>query len=199
MTIRARRLGKIQCDLGGGESVEPGELPQMFPVEAVAACAEALSANADLSLYGSAQHADDLEAVRVALGYGKLNLRGGSYGTRAMMVYAQRYPDNVRTMFGIGVDSPIRSNMSERGVFAQRTLIGLGEMCRQSLLVENLQMCHQRDDTKTAQYAVRDEGRVVMSGKQKPHDHEGDEQDQRAFHFAQTLPAIVSAMLPHYF
>ncbi len=123
---------QLQCDLGGAESMEPGKLPQMFPAEDVAACAEALSANADVFLYGSAEHADDLEAVRVALGYGKLNLRGGSYGTRAMMVYAQRYPDNVRTMFGIGVDSPIRSNMSERGVFAQRTLIGLGEMCRQS-------------------------------------------------------------------
>jgi pimeloyl-ACP methyl ester carboxylesterase len=122
---------QIQCDLGGGEAPEPGKLRQMFPPADVRACAEQLAANSDVALYGSAQLADDIEAVRVALGYHQLNLRGGSYGTRAMMVYAQRYPDNVRTMFGIGVDSPIRSNMSERGVFADRVLGDLGTMCRE--------------------------------------------------------------------
>jgi pimeloyl-ACP methyl ester carboxylesterase len=124
----------IQCDLGGGEAPEPGKLRQMFPPADVRSCAEQLAASADVSLYGSAQLADDIEAVRVALGYGQLNLRGGSYGTRAMMVYAQRYPDNVRTMFGIGVDSPIRSNMSERGVFADRALGDLGGMCQKDAM-----------------------------------------------------------------
>ena len=34
---------------------------------------------------------------RAALGYEKLNLFGGSYGTRAALTYLKRYPQHVRT------------------------------------------------------------------------------------------------------
>jgi pimeloyl-ACP methyl ester carboxylesterase len=39
----------------------------------------------------------DLEEVRAALGYPRLNLWGGSYGSRAALEYLRRYPANVRT------------------------------------------------------------------------------------------------------
>jgi glutamate carboxypeptidase len=119
----------LDCDLGAGSTAGPGELPEMFPPAAVAACAAALAADADLRFYTSVDHADDIEAVRRHLGYGPINLRGGSYGTRAIMVYALRYPESTRTLFGIGVDSPLRSNMSERGVWAERTLVGIAQLC----------------------------------------------------------------------
>lgn len=45
-----------------------------------------------------------------ALGYGKINLYGGSYGTRAGIVYMHMFPDNVRAAILSGL-SPI----SERG------------------------------------------------------------------------------------
>ncbi len=49
---------------------------------------------------------DDLDEVRSALGYERINLFGGSYGTRAALVYARRYPEHVRAIILRGVASP---------------------------------------------------------------------------------------------
>ena len=48
--------------------------------------------------YGSADVADDIDAVRAALGIDKLDLWGDSYGTFLMQVYAARHPDHVRSV-----------------------------------------------------------------------------------------------------
>ncbi|HEU4883280.1 MAG TPA: alpha/beta hydrolase, partial [Longimicrobium sp.] len=47
--------------------------------------------------------AHDMEAVRTALGYGPLDLWGGSYGTRAAQVYMRAYPRSVRSAILEGV------------------------------------------------------------------------------------------------
>lgn len=52
----------------------------------------------DPRFYTTAPAMDDLDEVRAALGYEKINLWGGSYGTRAALVYAQRHPERVRTV-----------------------------------------------------------------------------------------------------
>ncbi|MCG8462815.1 MAG: alpha/beta hydrolase [Holophagales bacterium] len=118
----------IHCDLGEGRNAV-GELRQMYPPEAVRTCAAALAERADVRLYGSVQHADDIEEARRWLGYGPINIRGGSYGTRAMMVFAQRYPESTRSLFGIGVVSPLVSHLSVRGQNAERALAGIGWLC----------------------------------------------------------------------
>ncbi|MBX7071345.1 MAG: alpha/beta hydrolase [Microthrixaceae bacterium] len=51
----------------------------------------------DLSTYDSATAADDLEAARLALGYGEWNLYGVSYGTRLGLEVLRRHPDAVRS------------------------------------------------------------------------------------------------------
>jgi len=56
------------------------------------------SLKGDPRLYTTAPAMDDLDEVRAALGYEKINLWGGSYGTRAALVYAQRHPERVRTV-----------------------------------------------------------------------------------------------------
>jgi pimeloyl-ACP methyl ester carboxylesterase len=61
------------------------------------ACAETPSARADLRLYTTPIAMDDLNEVREALGYATLNLSGGSYGSRAALVYMRRHPQTVRT------------------------------------------------------------------------------------------------------
>jgi len=61
-------------------------------------CRDALSANADLRHYGTAEHVADLDAVRQALGAAQVNLVGISYGTRVAQQYAQTYPQAVRTL-----------------------------------------------------------------------------------------------------
>ncbi|MFI6816977.1 alpha/beta fold hydrolase [Nonomuraea sp. NPDC050328] len=47
--------------------------------------------------YTSAETADDLDAVRAKLGLDKLVLKGESYGTNLMTVYAQRHPTRVQS------------------------------------------------------------------------------------------------------
>jgi pimeloyl-ACP methyl ester carboxylesterase len=64
------------------------------------------ASKAPFSAYTTAAAARDIEAVRQALGYGKINLWGGSYGTRLAQVYARAYPDSVRALILDGVASP---------------------------------------------------------------------------------------------
>jgi pimeloyl-ACP methyl ester carboxylesterase len=79
---------------------DPGaNLRDVFPVAAISSCAQQLSSRADLTQYGFARFADDLEQVRRALGYGRLNLFAGSYGTRAAQVYLRAFPQSVRTVY----------------------------------------------------------------------------------------------------
>ncbi len=65
---------------------------------AVTECRETLEQKADLAHYLTATAAQDLEAVRLALGYEQISLFGVSYGTRLVLEYARQYPDSVRVM-----------------------------------------------------------------------------------------------------
>jgi len=62
--------------------------------------------NQPLAAYTTANAARDIEQVRLALGYGKINVWGGSYGTRLGQVYARAYPASVRTLVLDGVAAP---------------------------------------------------------------------------------------------
>lgn len=59
-----------------------------------------------LSAYTTANAARDIDQVRVALGFDKINVWGGSYGTRLGQVYARAYPGSVRTLVLDGVAAP---------------------------------------------------------------------------------------------
>nr|WP_224362391.1 alpha/beta hydrolase [Hyalangium versicolor] len=59
--------------------------------------------DADPRLYTTPIAMDDLDEVRAALGYEKLNLWGISYGTRAALVYLRQHPEHVRTVVLDGV------------------------------------------------------------------------------------------------
>jgi pimeloyl-ACP methyl ester carboxylesterase len=56
------------------------------------------SLDADVRFYTHEEALQDLEAVRAALGYERVNLWGGSYGTRAALLYALAHPERVRTV-----------------------------------------------------------------------------------------------------
>src|SRR5687767_13102123 len=59
--------------------------------------------DADLRLYTTTIAMDDLDDVRAHLGYDKINVYGGSYGTRAALVYLRQHEDRVRTVVLDGV------------------------------------------------------------------------------------------------
>jgi pimeloyl-ACP methyl ester carboxylesterase len=52
----------------------------------------------DPRLYTTSVAADDLEAVRRALGYGRIDLYGGSYGATLAQAYLRQYPKSVRSV-----------------------------------------------------------------------------------------------------
>ncbi|MBM3810757.1 MAG: alpha/beta hydrolase [Acidimicrobiia bacterium] len=62
--------------------------------------------DADPSLYTTPIAMDDLDDVRAFLGYRSINLYGGSYGTRAALVYLRRHPRHTRSIVLDGVAPP---------------------------------------------------------------------------------------------
>src|SRR6185503_20916011 len=73
---------------------------------ALAACRDRLSKTADLKQYTTAAAVEDLEAVRQALGYDRIDILGISYGTRVGFEYLRKYGSKVRSMAASGVYSP---------------------------------------------------------------------------------------------
>ncbi|HEY7213256.1 MAG TPA: alpha/beta hydrolase [Thermoanaerobaculia bacterium] len=94
---------RLTCELGGHEDDLQSYLGEMFPLDAVRACREELEKTYDLKLYTTDLAMDDFDEVRTWLGYGRINLFGGSYGTRASQVFLRRHPQAVRAMVLTGV------------------------------------------------------------------------------------------------
>jgi len=89
------------------EPDESGVLSADFlDVKSLRACRQRLEQNADLRLYTTEIAVDDLDEVRRALGYKKINLYGTSYGTRVAQVYMRRHPAALRTVTLKGVVPP---------------------------------------------------------------------------------------------
>lgn len=93
----------LDCDLYPGNDPQTA-LGSFFPVDRVRACRAALEKNADLRMYTTPPAMDDLDEVRGALGYDRLDIFGGSYGTRAALVFIRRHPEHVRVAVLQGVD-----------------------------------------------------------------------------------------------
>ncbi|MGH9442498.1 MAG: alpha/beta hydrolase [Thermoanaerobaculia bacterium] len=87
----------LQCKALQGHAGALGVLESFLPVDGVRACRQALEPRADLRLYTTSIAVDDVDDVREALGYDRINVEGGSYGTRAALVYMRRHPEHVRT------------------------------------------------------------------------------------------------------
>ena len=90
----------LDCD---EETQQP--LQQIFedalPEKLVVQCLGKL--DADPRLYVTSIAVEDIDEVRAALGYEKINVWGGSYGTRMGLEYLRRHGDRVRTVVLDGV------------------------------------------------------------------------------------------------
>ncbi len=96
--VDQRGTGKsnpLDCELGqDDEATEPLETEQRLDL--LRACLEEV--DADPRFYTTSIAMDDLDAVRSALAYDRINLVGGSYGTRAALVYMRRHAETVRSV-----------------------------------------------------------------------------------------------------
>ena len=88
------RSGVLACPALRG--VVPALLSEQQMLARIGACGRQLGPKA--GLYGTAAAADDIEAVRAALGLERLDLWGSSYGTYLMTVYAARHPAHVQSL-----------------------------------------------------------------------------------------------------
>ena len=75
-------------------------LPEFLPtlnLPIMRACRPELEKRADLRYYLTPYAMDDLDDLRAALGYDRINLDAGSYGTRAALVYIRQHGHHVRS------------------------------------------------------------------------------------------------------
>ncbi|HEU4453104.1 MAG TPA: alpha/beta fold hydrolase [Longimicrobium sp.] len=86
----------LNCGLYGTGDALGSYLGPFYPADRVAVCAKEWEGKADLAQYTSDAAADDMDEVRATLGYEKLNLIGGSFGTRGVLVYLRRHPEHAR-------------------------------------------------------------------------------------------------------
>ncbi|HEY6136788.1 MAG TPA: alpha/beta hydrolase [Thermoanaerobaculia bacterium] len=97
-------------------------LREMFPLELMRRCRDAASKHADLRFYTTPLAMDDLDDVRAALGYDKIDLFGLSYGSRAALVYARQHPEHVNRIV-IGGVTPVWAKLPlSHASAAQRAL-----------------------------------------------------------------------------
>jgi pimeloyl-ACP methyl ester carboxylesterase len=96
----------LQCDLTGDSADVQNFFDEMFPVAKIRSCREKLEKIADLRLYTTPVAMGDLDQVREAFGYPKINLYGWSYGTRSALEYLRQHSGHVRSMVLAGVVSP---------------------------------------------------------------------------------------------
>ena len=75
----------------------------VFDPEAVARCRAALEQDADLTQYTTDHAVEDVEDIRARLGYERVSVFGGSYGTRMAQAYVRRYPGRVSAVVLDGV------------------------------------------------------------------------------------------------
>ncbi len=94
--------------------------------------------NVDVSRYITPEIVADVDAVRAALGYERINLWGGSYGTRVAQEFVRRYPSRVRSMVLDGVAPP-----------GMRTMLDVWP-AREAALTEVLAACNEDSVCKRA-------------------------------------------------
>lgn len=126
--VDTRGTGKsnpLSCPIWGDGT----RLDHIFPLDAAIACRDELRKQADLTRYTTAAAMDDVDDVRRHLGYGKVNLIGGSYGTYAAQIFLVRHPEAVRSVVLSGVAKPGDPNPLYHARNAQQALQLLARDC----------------------------------------------------------------------
>lgn len=104
--------------------------PEEFSEQDIRDCLATFSG--DLSQYNSENAIRDFDAVRLALNHKQINIYGGSYGTRAGLVYMRMFPDSLRSVVLDSV-GPIEVPIGLFGQSSARSFNLLLENCQKEL------------------------------------------------------------------
>ncbi len=95
---------------GGNDPMLPRSTSRPLLTAAVVKCMGRLkTGGADLRGYNSIENAADINDLRLALGFTKINLAGFSYGTRLALEVERRYPETLRAVVIDSVTPPNES------------------------------------------------------------------------------------------
>ncbi len=115
----------LQCEDSETQSIYQ-IIPEDFDANEIKECLKNLTG--DLSQYNSENAIRDFDAIRVALGHEKINIYGGSYGTRAALIYMRMFPDSLRTVVLDSV-GPVEVPIGLFGLSSARSFDLLLEKC----------------------------------------------------------------------
>ncbi len=107
--VDQRGTGKsnpLECKPPDDEEEDTNKDPMPAMMARLRACLDSYKSKADVTQYTTPIAMDDLDDVRQYLGYSKINLYGGSYGTRAAIVYVRQHPSVTRSVIIDGVAPP---------------------------------------------------------------------------------------------
>jgi pimeloyl-ACP methyl ester carboxylesterase len=105
-------------------------LRYLYPPKLVADCRAQSARTHDISAYDTNDAVDDLDDIRAALGYDKIVLDGGSYGTFFSLVYLRRHAPHVESAVLDGVAPPGFQPLPGEPLGAQTALADLFAKCR---------------------------------------------------------------------
>ena len=135
----------LNCDFYGHPPDLQRVVTSQFPIEQVRACRQRLEKVADLSQYTTAIAMDDVDEVRQWLGYSRINLWGGSYGSLAAQVYLRRHEVSVRAVVLEGVLPADELGTLHHASAGQRAIDLFFDKCHSELLCR-FEYPHLRED-----------------------------------------------------
>ncbi len=112
------------------EDIIEGLFSREDTIEQTEACLDALPH--DPRYFTTSVAVEDLEALRIALGYEQFNLYGISYGTRVAQHFLRRYPTSTRTVVLDGVVAPQIALGPAIAIEAQNILDSVFDRCAES-------------------------------------------------------------------
>lgn len=116
-----------RMDCAVDDSLTEGQFSTAETIDFTKSCLSELPH--DARFFTTSVAVQDLEAVRVALGYPALNLYGISYGTRVAQHFARRYPDATRSIVLDGVVPPQVSLGPEIAIESQLAVDNILRRC----------------------------------------------------------------------
>ena len=123
----------LACELEAVENVY-SSLASEFNAQEVKDCIAQFKG--DVTQYNSENAIRDFDGIRAALGHEKINIYGGSYGTRAGLVYMRMFPDSLESAVLDSV-GPIEVPIGLFGRSGARSFNLLIENCKNNV------SCHQ--------------------------------------------------------
>ena len=129
--VDQRGTGKsnpLECELQALSDLQAA-LGEPYSDEAIRRCREQSDAKADTTQYTTSVASDDLDEVRQALGYAKINVYGGSYGSYAALVYLRMHGDHVRTVTLSAVAGPNSHIVPHFAPGVQNSVEGIISLC----------------------------------------------------------------------